>query len=977
MIGDFNDNANAMWSLHLGEAKSHDEARIHSLKEDMDSVLIFVRVYISQPSSFSSPSSCTVIQAGLFSATLTSFLIDSVNNLQVDPAQQMVFYQQQNVALLAQISRQMSSIAPQVSIPSTPLPSYDFSPNASDVRVNVYWFMTLVFSLSAALLATLVQQWVRDYMHVFQRYSNPLKSTRLRQYLYEGVEGWYMPRVARSVPGLVHVSLFLFFVGLGDSLLSVYTTVGITTIIPISICGFMYIFSMFAPVINPQSPFRNPFSSLIWYLKQKVHPRRYFDRASGGSLKAVSSNLSEGQMQLAMEEGDGRKYRDVRAIRWLIHNRTEDDEMESFVMAIPGTFTSKWGIDVWRKASGVKPYEDIDLRPDDPTVGLHSGADVPVSTQPHHRSPLFQCTYHPLVLLRPLGRIFGIRTANDAYREVTTTRPRTRRAIPHLQNDSPALDNPNAYGDLAIYDLCKRVRHLAGTCDNYSIFTNKELWLRRARGCVETAASLVFCADIKPELFGDLERLLPPLHDATMGTHTTPGSDGLFVARLDSLSFVIAHREMANYDGMTLDARAAIRTLSRFGMEDEDEDPSNGDDGDNDDDDDDDDGNDNDGNDDSGDDDNDDDDDDDDDDDENALRNARTIDQYFEDARQFCVYGLRETLRPDDGEMTEEQAREVLARDHEDDISMLEHIALATDRVLDIDRAIFSISDLISDFAGGVISRVSGAHFDDFEETGLLEPNQFFNPHPFSERPLFLPQFIYLHQRLRLLCSYSTKLRDIVNGQDNGAYQEILESLGILWDESDNSTWSGICHRHLMERQLWRLQDLRDGGGFGYWVELCLLIVEQLLHISLSTDAHSSLLLGMFRAAASNWRQHKHSIGTQRVILNIICDLAIPDRGPLSDHEFPRYIIDELLRLVENIVVPLGAGTPSATRSSRTHFRARTVEGQSGSHIDEAMRELEEAINERDGFERGTETCLFRAEAVKVISRSRAPAPSS
>ena len=106
----------------------------------------------------------------------------------------MVFYQQQNVALLAQISKQISSIAPQVTIPSTPLSSYDFSPNASDVRVNAFWFMSLVFSLSAALLATLVQQWVRDYMHVFQRYSNPLKSARLRQYLYEGVEGWYMLR---------------------------------------------------------------------------------------------------------------------------------------------------------------------------------------------------------------------------------------------------------------------------------------------------------------------------------------------------------------------------------------------------------------------------------------------------------------------------------------------------------------------------------------------------------------------------------------------------------------------------------------------------------------------------------------------------------------------------------------------------------------------------------------------------------------
>jgi hypothetical protein len=794
MIGDFNDNANAMWSLHLGEAKSHDEARIHSLKEDMDSVLIFVRVYISQPSSFSSPSSCTVIQAGLFSAALTSFLIDSVNNLQVDPAQQMVFYQQQNVALLAQISRQMSSIAPQVSIPSTPLPSYDFSPNASDVRVNVYWFMTLVFSLSAALLATLVQQWVRDYMHVFQRYSNPLKSTRLRQYLYEGVEGWYMPRVARSVPGLVHVSLFLFFVGLGDSLLSVYTTVGITTIIPISICGFMYIFSMFAPVINPQSPFRNPFSGLIWYLKQKVHPRRYFDRASGGSLKAVSSNLSEGQMQLAMEEGDGRKYRDVRAIRWLIHNRTEDDEMESFVMAIPGTFTSKWGIDVWRKASGVKPYEDIDLRPDDPTVGLHSGADVPVSTQPHHRSPLFQCTYHPLVLLRPLGRIFGIRTANDAYREVTTTRPRTRRAIPHLQNESLALEDPHAHGGIAIYDLCMRVRHLARTCDNYSIFTNKRLWLRRARGCVETAASLVLCADIKPELFGDLERLLLPLHEACDGSYSTPGSDGLPVARLDCLSFAIVYRGMVNHDRIKLNARAAIHALSRFGAEDGGEYANNGED----------------------------------DDDENALRNARTIDQHFENASQFCVHELRETLRPDDMEIMEEQAKEVLARDHEDDISMLEHIALATDSVVDIDRATFNISDLISDFAGGVIS-MCGAHFDDFEETGLFEPIQFFG---LTESvPTFLPQFIYLHQRLRLLCSYSSKLRDIVNGQDNNAYQEILESLGTLWGESDKSKWSVVRRRHLMERQLWRLQDLRDGSGFGYWVELCILVVQpQQLH---------------------------------------------------------------------------------------------------------------------------------------------------
>jgi hypothetical protein len=261
----------------------------------------------------------------------------------------MVYYQQQNVALLAQISKQVSSIAPQVSIPSSPPPPYpDFIPNPSDVRVNAYWFMSLVFSLSAAFLATLVQQCVRNYMQVFERYGNPLKGARLRQYLYEGAEGWYMLVVAESVPALIHVSLFLFFLGLIDELLSLNTTIGITTIVPITICGLFYVLSTFAPIVDPQFPFQTPLSSLIWYLTRKLHPRTYSDRACGGALKTVSLNMSEGQMQLAMEENEDRKHRDVRAIRWLIDNRTEVDEMDSFVVAIPGAFTSKWGVEVWR-----------------------------------------------------------------------------------------------------------------------------------------------------------------------------------------------------------------------------------------------------------------------------------------------------------------------------------------------------------------------------------------------------------------------------------------------------------------------------------------------------------------------------------------------------------------------------------------------------------------------------------------------------
>ncbi|KAI0277180.1 hypothetical protein BGY98DRAFT_649098 [Russula aff. rugulosa BPL654] len=253
MIGDFEGSANSLWSLYGTEAKSHDESRIQTLKDDMDGVLIF---------------------AGLFSASLTSFVVDSKQKLEVNPTDKIVYYLEQHSTILSQISQQLSSIAPQVPIPSTPPPPYPpFNPSASDIRINAVWFMALGFSLSAALLAILVQQWVRDYMHVFRRYSDPLKSARIRQYLHEGSERWCMPTAAEAVPGLLHVSLFLFFVGLAVDTLKINRTVGISTTVPIGLCGLLYIFTTFAPVIYPQSPYQNSFSALIWYANQKLRRR--------------------------------------------------------------------------------------------------------------------------------------------------------------------------------------------------------------------------------------------------------------------------------------------------------------------------------------------------------------------------------------------------------------------------------------------------------------------------------------------------------------------------------------------------------------------------------------------------------------------------------------------------------------------------------------------------------------------------------
>ena len=48
MIGDFDGSANEFWKLYRDEAKSHDDARIDTLKEGMDSALIFVRSFSFQ-----------------------------------------------------------------------------------------------------------------------------------------------------------------------------------------------------------------------------------------------------------------------------------------------------------------------------------------------------------------------------------------------------------------------------------------------------------------------------------------------------------------------------------------------------------------------------------------------------------------------------------------------------------------------------------------------------------------------------------------------------------------------------------------------------------------------------------------------------------------------------------------------------------------------------------------------------------------
>ncbi|TDL27681.1 hypothetical protein BD410DRAFT_869054, partial [Rickenella mellea] len=182
------DPTDKMWSLYLAEAEKVDKALVESWTGDMDGILIF---------------------AGLFSASVTAFIIESYKKLSPDSGDT-------TVALLVQISSQLEALSSGTNVTATP-PSQtniQFRPTTSMVTVNILWFLSLALGLACALSATLVQQWARNYLQLIERRPMPNQHARMRAYMYEGVKMFKMTAVIEAIPTLLHISLLLFFIGL-------------------------------------------------------------------------------------------------------------------------------------------------------------------------------------------------------------------------------------------------------------------------------------------------------------------------------------------------------------------------------------------------------------------------------------------------------------------------------------------------------------------------------------------------------------------------------------------------------------------------------------------------------------------------------------------------------------------------------------------------------------------------------------------
>ncbi|KAF7341579.1 hypothetical protein MSAN_02054900 [Mycena sanguinolenta] len=298
--GDYSDAENEeacakVWSIYVGEAERYDTALVESWRADMEGMLFF---------------------SGLFSASLTAFLIESYRALQPDSGDLMV-------AGITQLSHQLAAIASNRTFIVPPSPS--FTPTAGSLWCNALWFISLSLSLTCALLATLVEQWAREFLHKTRMRPSPLRRARVFSFLYFGLKRFRMHTIVDSIPFLLHASLFFFFAGLVAFLLAINRIMMYLICVALVVFLVLYVVLTILPVVRLDCPYRTPLSAFLWSMIQ--NPFGLFNDSESSARRTMTEAVGD----LALKDT---KLRDQRALQWTLDSLTDDTELLRFVEAI-------------------------------------------------------------------------------------------------------------------------------------------------------------------------------------------------------------------------------------------------------------------------------------------------------------------------------------------------------------------------------------------------------------------------------------------------------------------------------------------------------------------------------------------------------------------------------------------------------------------------------------------------------------------
>ncbi len=203
-----------------------------------------------------------------------------------------------------------------------------------DSWVNGLWFTSLSLSLTTALGAVLVKQWLHQYISLPS--GTPRDRSRIRQYRYAGFEKWQVPTIIGLLPVLMHVALAIFFVGLFLFLLPLSRPIAAVVGITAAVVYVAYVVTNILPLLYPQCPYKTPLSYLIqqFYARSPIPALLIFlTKSSAADSQSANASIKEAERQAV--KGMGHDL-DVQSLHWLFTKSSNPTVRSIVVQAIGG-----------------------------------------------------------------------------------------------------------------------------------------------------------------------------------------------------------------------------------------------------------------------------------------------------------------------------------------------------------------------------------------------------------------------------------------------------------------------------------------------------------------------------------------------------------------------------------------------------------------------------------------------------------------
>ena len=195
---------------------------------------------------------------------------------------------------------------------------------------NILWFLSLSFSLGCALLATLVQRWIRLYLQDIQ-HTSPKQRARMRTFLHHGIDNFQMETLVGMIPTLLHISLCLFYCGVIAFFWSWQKAIAALHIAVLGAFVLAYMALTLLPLLSSSCPFSTPLTIWGWWVIQSIW--RCFP--SRKHCPPSEKGFAEDRDGAASEPTFERWKRDEEALSWLLDTCTDESELEEFVELIP------------------------------------------------------------------------------------------------------------------------------------------------------------------------------------------------------------------------------------------------------------------------------------------------------------------------------------------------------------------------------------------------------------------------------------------------------------------------------------------------------------------------------------------------------------------------------------------------------------------------------------------------------------------